>query len=65
MTSTKTKISKKQFKELVQQFQKDHHFIPYKDQKDEYYSFLTRKGEVLISIYKFDKYYFLQIDTLD
>jgi len=60
---TKIKITKKQYKELVEQFKNDQNLIPYKSQTDEYYSFLHKKGTVLITIYKFDKYHFLEISS--
>ena len=63
MSNTKIKITKKQYKELVEQFKNDQNLIPYKSQTDEYYSFLHKKGTVVITIYKFDKYYYLEISS--
>jgi len=60
----KTKISKKQFKELIIQFQKDPNYFNYKSQNDEYFSFLHKKGNIDIKLYKFDKNYYLEIVSL-
>jgi len=64
MTKTQIRITKKHARELVEQLQKDPNYIPYKSQTDEYWSFLAKKGCVNITIYKFDKKYYLQIDSL-
>ncbi|ARQ96518.1 hypothetical protein [Sulfolobus islandicus rod-shaped virus 4] len=62
--NTKIRITKKQAKELVEQLETDTNFVPYKSQTDFYYSFLHKKGTINIAIYKFDKKYYLQIDSL-
>jgi len=62
--SIKTKISKKQAKELVSQFLQNSNYISYKSSTNFYYSFTDKKASVDIKIYEFDKKYFLEIITL-
>ena len=57
----KTKVSKKQAKELIQQFQQNPHFDNFSKPEHEYYTFADKKGGTIITIYKFDKKYYLEI----
>jgi hypothetical protein len=57
----KVKISKRQFKELLNQFLQNSHFAKFKHVEDEYYAFVDKKGSTIINIYKFEKAYYLEI----
>ena len=61
MGHIRIRISKKQAKELIQQFQKDSSFDFHKSKDDEYYTIIPKKGCSIIHIYKFGKYYYLEI----
>jgi hypothetical protein len=65
MTRTKINITRKQALEMLEQLKNDYHYIPYESKTDFYYSFLSRGGDVCIAIYKYDRKYVLQIDSLD
>ena len=57
----KMKITRKQFKEMLGQFLQNPSFNAHKSSDNEYYTFVSRKGDVIITIYKFDKSYFMEI----
>jgi len=61
MGHIRIRISKKQAKELIQQFESDPDFNFHKNNDDEFYTALPRQGGSVIHIYKFDKYYYLEI----
>jgi len=55
------KISKRQFKELLNQFLQNSHFTKLKHAEEEYYVFIDKKGGTKITLYRFEKSYFLEI----
>ena len=64
MARTKIQISKKQAKELVNQLMKDQDLVSYQGKLGYYYSFTSKKGDVIMTIYEFNRKYFLEISSL-
>jgi hypothetical protein len=57
----KIQITKKQFTQLVEQFKKNPNLEMYSKPEKEYFQFNPKKGTVLITLYKFDKKYYMEI----
>ena len=64
MARTQVKISKRQAKELVEQLKKDANYHVYEGKLGYYFSFTSKKGDIIITVYEFDKKYFLEISSL-
>jgi len=61
MGHIRIKISQKQAKEMLSQFEKDPEFNVHKSNDSEYYTIIPRRGGAVIHIYKFDKKWYLEI----
>ena len=61
---TEIQITKKQAIQLMNQLKQDINYYIHESKTDFYYSFLSKKGNVNITIYEFDKKYYLQITSL-
>ena len=57
------KISEKQFKELLSQFQINENFLKTQSKDSEYYTFSDKIGGTKITIYNFDGIYYLEISS--
>ena len=57
------KISEKQFKELLNQFQGNSNFFEAKSKDSEYYAFTDKIGEAKITLYNFNGIYYLEISS--
>jgi len=57
------KISEKQFKELLNQFQGNSNFFEKSSETNGYYSFSDKIGGTKITIYNFDGIYYLEISS--
>ena len=55
------KITRKQAKELIEQFEKNANFHNLSRPESQYFSFIEKKGGVDIKLYRFEKSYFLEI----
>ena len=61
MGHIRIRLSQRQAKELLKQFEKDSEFNVYKNNNSEFYTIIPKQGGTIIDIYKDGKKYILQI----